>query len=227
MVADHLWWGKTSPWISPSSAPFDTVLLSIFSLLNATQAHILRHASSKTSAVTNISADHKWLVSGASLKLLLLHSYSWYHAFSHSILLSLLLQTGTPISTSINDLSNQLKFLGIQHSGEMMKEFNQNVCNNNGSARGRGRGSHSGSERPRIGSFTFLMRSIMMRHTQMMTYAGSETTLMSLPPKVSVWWLAPIKSLATKSACVQSTILLSRTYLLLTLARNDICFFVV
>jgi hypothetical protein len=102
------------------------------------------------------------------------------------------LKTGTPISTSINDLSNQLKFLGIQDSGAMMKQFKEHVCNNgNGGGRGRGRSRYLYTgERPRIGPFTFLLRAIMMRHTQNMTYAGSEnTTLMSLPPMVRVWMI--------------------------------------
>jgi hypothetical protein len=38
---------------------------------------------------------------------------------------------------------------------------------------------------PSVGHFTFLMRSIMMRHSQNQKYRGTSTTLMSLPPKVS------------------------------------------
>ena len=34
--------------------------------------------------------------------------------------------------------------------------------------------------------FTFLMRSIMMRHSQNQKYTGTNTTLMSLPPKVRI-----------------------------------------
>jgi hypothetical protein len=92
--------------------------------------------------------------------------------------------TGTPINTSINDLSNQLKFLGIQDFSLMMNQFKQNVCNTG--SKSRWRYVHD-RPTPAIGVFSFLMRSVMMRHTQSMKYANTATTLMSLPALVRLF----------------------------------------
>jgi hypothetical protein len=64
----------------------------------------------------------------------------------------------------------------------MMNQFKRNVCATGGkSRRSRGVFAHTS---PAIGVFSFFMRAVLMRHTQSMKYANTETTLMSLPPLV-------------------------------------------
>ena len=54
----------------------------------------MRHASTQMcKSTTKLVSDHKWIV------------------------------TGTPVNTSINDLKNQLKFLGIEMVEEMFTQF--------------------------------------------------------------------------------------------------------
>jgi hypothetical protein len=89
---------------------------------------------------------------------------------------------GTPVNTSLNDLKNQLKFIGIQDVSAMFDLFGRSTCKHT-----RDQAAMRGDRAfvPSVGHFTFLMRSIMMRHSQNQTYRGTSTTLMSLPPKVS------------------------------------------
>ena len=92
---------------------------------------------------------------------------------------------GTPINTSLVDLENQLDFLGLQNASGFINTVRHSTCHAVGDKQGQARirGSPA-STVPPIGHFTFLMRSIMMRHAHDQRYTGTSTTLMSLPPKV-------------------------------------------
>ena len=58
------------------------------------EGHSLKQGNTnRSNALMRIVADHKWLVSG------------------------------TPVNTSFNDLSNQLKFLGVENAEDMMEKF--------------------------------------------------------------------------------------------------------
>jgi hypothetical protein len=86
---------------------------------------------------------------------------------------------GTPINTDLNDLKNQLKFVGLEDVPAMMKCFNDGSVGLFKSI-GKRDGGFSA-----IGPLALLMRAIMIRHTQAQMYSGTNTTLMSLPPMVS------------------------------------------
>ena len=119
----------------------------------ADESHVLRRAgNAKGAAVMNLIADNKWLVSG------------------------------TPINTTVNDLKNQMKFLGIQHSSAIMELFRGSFFSGIGDPSTRK--SMRNLDMPGRGAFNFLMRNIMIRHSQAQKYTGTNTTLMSLPPKV-------------------------------------------
>jgi hypothetical protein len=87
------------------------------------------------------------------------------------------------------DLQNQLQFLGIQDVSHMFSVFRQTVflqVRDPKCAGGR-KQAHRPARTPYwIGHFCFLMRSVMMRHSQDQKYRGTQTSLMSLPPKVSI-----------------------------------------
>jgi hypothetical protein len=96
------------------------------------------------------------------------------------------------VNTSLMDLDQQLEFLGIEKAGSLLRKLkkstfrhigDQHANYGNGGRRNR-RGSDF-AEMPRLGNFTFLMRAVMMRHSQKQTYRDTSTTLMSLPPKVN------------------------------------------
>jgi hypothetical protein len=75
--------------------------------------------------------------------------------------------SGTPMNTKINDLKNQLKFIGIEHVDSMF-EILQNKYDYD------------------IDALMYLLRPLIIRHSQNQMYKGTKTTLMSLPPKVRV-----------------------------------------
>jgi len=103
----------------------------------ADEGHCLKSNNTNTwKAVSNIVSDHKWIV------------------------------TGTPLSTNILDIKNQMNFLGIEHVSKM---FHAN-----------GRSSFVVPE-----NIMCILKPIVMRHAQSQKYAGTDTTLMSLPPKVN------------------------------------------
>jgi len=104
------------------------------------EGHHLRESNTKRNrAITNLVADHKWLVSG------------------------------TPLNTSLKDLKNQLKFIGIQQvESYFSKIFSK---------------PHGNKVKVNPYYLVFMLRSIMMRHTQKQMYRNSKTTLMSLPSK--------------------------------------------
>ncbi|CAJ1949444.1 unnamed protein product [Cylindrotheca closterium] len=107
------------------------------------EGHQLRQANTnRNRSISGIVADHKWIV------------------------------TGTPVSTSMFDLINQLKLLGIESVDEMIR----NCCDKPSS-----RNTNQYIRRP--GKLLFLLRNVMIRHTQKQCYRGTNTTLMSLPPK--------------------------------------------
>jgi hypothetical protein len=97
---------------------------------------------------------------------------------------------GTPVNTSLMDLDQQLEFLGIEKAGSLLRKLKKSTFRhigdqhaNYGIGGRRNRGVES--EMRRLGNFTFLMRAVMMRHSQNQTYRDTPTTLMSLPPKVN------------------------------------------
>ena len=75
------------------------------------------------------------------------------------------------MNTSIYDLKNQFRFLGFEYVEKLFGAL-QYKCY-------RG---HSTTEMDEV---MFLLRPIMMRHSQEQKYRGTSTTLMSLPPKVT------------------------------------------
>lgn len=83
------------------------------------------------------------------------------------------------MSMSVKDLQNPLEFLGLNHVGATVSTLID------ATASALNRKPADAQREPNLGVFTFLMRPIMMRHSQRMRYAGTNTTLMSLPPKVS------------------------------------------
>ena len=125
------------------------------------------------------------------------------------------------MNTSLLDLQNQFKFLGIEDTAQMIGVYREstfrhvgdsNASNNNG--RGR-RNAHryisfKSISLPPVGHFAFLMRSVMMRHSQKQEYAGTSTTLMSLPPKVSLLGLVSRKFVAPTFLNSFSTFLIDR-----------------
>jgi hypothetical protein len=97
------------------------------------------------------------------------------------------------MNTSLMDLDPQLEFLGIEKAGSLLRKLKKSTFRHIGdqyASYGVG-GRRHGSGEPevlRLGNFTFLMRAVMMRHSQKQTYRDTSTTLMSLPPKVNCCW---------------------------------------
>ena len=83
--------------------------------------------------------------------------------------------------STLIDLKNQMKFVGIEHVDEMFLKFS-NLLVHTKDQRAAKKQKPNGRT---LGHFMFLMRSLLMRHSQKQTYRGTDTTLMSLPPKVS------------------------------------------
>jgi len=92
------------------------------------------------------------------------------------------LVSGTPINTTVMDLKNQLLFLGIENASAMMEVFKESMFRRIHDPSVTKGTSHLSL--PGFGMFSFLARSIIMRHSQAQKYTGTNTTLMSLPPKV-------------------------------------------
>lgn len=107
------------------------------------EGHQLRQANTnRNRSISRLVADHKWIV------------------------------TGTPVSTSMFDLVNQLKLLGIESVDEMIRSCCEKPTSRN-----------ADYYITDPGKLLFLLRNIMIRHTQKQCYRGTNTTLMSLPPK--------------------------------------------
>ena len=119
---------------------------------------------------------------------------------------------GTPVNTSLMDLEQQLEFLGIEKVGSLLRKLKKSTFRHIGDQHanygvgGRRHGS-AAPEMPRLGNFTFLMRAVMMRHSQKQTYRDTSTTLMSLPPKVNFCWCCCCNS------CEMLTTLITRRLL--------------
>jgi len=117
----------------------------------ADECHLLRYANNgKSRALMNIVADIKWMVSG------------------------------TPVNTTVTDLRNQFKFLGIGAQAEMetfKSTFFRQINDPSASK------STTSRELPGFGLFNFFVRNLLIRHSQAQKYTGTNTTLMSLPPK--------------------------------------------
>jgi len=104
-----------------------------------------------------------------------------------------LASSGTPVNTSLMDLDEQLSFLGVEKARPMINLLkkstfrhigDRNVSRGGGGRRRRQSYDFNLSEMPKLGNFLFLMRPLMMRHSQKQKYRATDTTLMSLPPKV-------------------------------------------
>jgi hypothetical protein len=99
--------------------------------------------------------------------------------------------SGTPVNTSLKDLKNQLEFIGIENVDKMFTVFFGTAFHhmNDQYMSKRWDNNVHGNDRV-FGHFMFLLRCIMIRHTQRtQKYCGTTTTLMSLPPKVRNWIL--------------------------------------
>ena len=160
------------------------------------ESHSISHAGTeKSNALMGLVADHKWLVSGTKTCALL--CFGLLVKFCSLQCLS----PGTPIQTSLTDLKNQLKFLGIDNINEMFLMFRNTLEHTNDRAAQQGkkwrRGRHFSNYmrepelgnlgKLRFGHFMFFLRSVFLRHSQQQRYRSSvpKVTLMSLPPKVS------------------------------------------
>jgi hypothetical protein len=157
------------------------------------ESHSIRNKGRKSDAVLELVADNKWLVSGKSNLGLTFCSLLLYHYYSYVGILTLsIVFAGTPVNTSLMDLDQQLEFLGIEKAGSLLRKLKKStfrhIKDSNGDKGGtRGR-FITGPDMPSLGNFTFLMRAVMMRHSQKQTYRDTSTTLMSLPPKVNCCW---------------------------------------
>jgi len=81
--------------------------------------------------------------------------------------------TGTPMNTKIFDIKNQMRFLGIENVTKMFS-----ACGGSGTNRSKG------SSQSVVSSHVmYMLKPIVLRHAQNQKYTGTETTLMSLPPK--------------------------------------------
>lgn len=118
------------------------------------ESHVLRNGGTKKAkAVMDLVGDNKWLVSG------------------------------TPVNTSIMDLQNQLKFVGIQDVTRMFELFIDSTGRHVSDGQQKSRRWMNVSPLSPLGHFTFLMRAVLMRHSQKQKYRNTSTSLMSLPPK--------------------------------------------
>ena len=96
--------------------------------------------------------------------------------------------TGTPINTRVMDLQEQMKFIGFDHVESYFRQCeskwvlpNMQTSTTCSKIRRCDR-TNLFSDAP-IGNFLFLFREMLMRHTMKMTNRGSNTDIMSLPPK--------------------------------------------
>jgi SNF2 family DNA or RNA helicase len=113
------------------------------------ESHTLKGQTGQTGSVLDLCARNKWCV------------------------------TGTPFQTSVLDIKNQLKFVGIEQVEAMFGSvFAQTTLKKirDRQARGHRRRDYTYSQDSRrLGHFTFFMRSVMMRHSMTQKYKGTAT----------------------------------------------------
>ena len=137
------------------------------------EGHSLKESSSsKYHACADLVSVHKWIVSGRFLFSFSDIVFSQYVEFLMSTL-----RTGTPVSSTLLNLKAQLKLLGIDSVDEMFRAVPALMATPR-------RGSYNHVDSEGMANLYFLMRGLMMRHSQKQKYRGTSTTLMSLPPKV-------------------------------------------
>ena len=130
-------------------------------------------------AIMNLAADNKWLVSGMRAVSL------FYSSFFPK--LWMLTSITCP---SVFRNAGQHKFQGLEESDEILglehveEIFNVFIRTAFKDTDDQCVPKRLNGEDLKIGPFMFLLRCIMIRHTQKQTYLGTTTTLMSLPPKV-------------------------------------------
>ena len=134
------------------------------------------------------------------------------------------LVSGTPINTTVMDLKNQLLFLGIENASAMMEVFKASLFRHiNDPSKTKGTLK---LYLPGLGMFSFLARSIMMRHSQAQKYTGTNTTLMSLPPKVRMllrllWNVLAVQYCVWLSHCTVASEPASFEYRIIHLRRSE------
>lgn len=121
------------------------------------ESHTLRNETCMFRSLMRIAAENRWAV------------------------------TGTPINTSVRDLKNQLKFIGIEHVEKTFRRFEPlwtSHIEGNGSC---WRNSSSCYKSP-FGSFLFFMRGLIIRHSIKMKRCHDSRSLVPLPEKVT-WYI--------------------------------------
>ena len=83
--------------------------------------------------------------------------------------------TGTPINTGVKDIRNLMKFIGLEESDKMFSVIS-------GVHETRSRRRNQGQSLLNPDFLFYLMRPLLIRHSQAQKYKGTDTTLMSLPP---------------------------------------------
>lgn len=132
------------------------------------ESHVLtKQGSQQHDAVMSLVGQHKWAVTGkrAIKKCELLSRVSSSSDLS----------VGTPWTTSLSDLTCQLKFIGLDYVDDIVallqKTFEFHYGNNNALP---------------VTSVVSFLRAIMIRHSQKQRYRKCSRELMSLPEKVSL-----------------------------------------
>lgn len=134
------------------------------------ESHTLRNETSMFRSLMKIVAENRWAV------------------------------TGTPINTSVKDLKNQLKFIGIEHVEKKFRRFEPLWTSHVEGNGGCWRSSSSCFKSP-FGSFLFFMRGLIIRHSIDMKRCPGGLGLVPLPEKARHtaattrffqvnWWIA-------------------------------------
>jgi hypothetical protein len=147
------------------------------------ESHSIRNKAASRMPCWSLWRTSKWLVSGKSNFGLTFCSLLLYHYYPYVGILTLSNSiAGTPMNTSLMDLDQQLEFLGIEKAGSILRKLKKSTFRHIGDPYANS--GNTGIRGPILGNFTFLMRAVMMRHSQKQTYRDTSTSLMSLPPKV-------------------------------------------
>jgi len=117
------------------------------------ESHTIRNETSMSRSLLKIVAENRWAV------------------------------TGTPINTSVRDLKNQLKFIGIQHVEKKFRRFEPLWTSHTQEYSSYyGRNCTACRHSP-FGSFLFLMRGLIIRHSISMKHTSDGSDLVPLPKK--------------------------------------------